>query len=47
MVLHVSVCPRAENVTSRAGDVTPRDARRKANINIFTEENDKNNSNTQ
>ena len=47
VVLHVSECPRAENVTSRARDVTPQDARRKAKINIFTEENDKNNSNAQ
>ena len=29
VVLHVSECPRAENVTSHTRDVTPRDARRK------------------
>ena len=37
-------CPRAENVTSRARDITLQDARRKAKMYIFTKENDKNNS---
>ena len=44
---YASECPSAENVTSCRCDVTPRDARRKAKIYMFTRENDKNNSKAQ